>query len=171
MSVSLYDAAFPLYLRMLRNLQAILAKAQAYAEQQGLPLQGLVDASLAPDMGSLARQIQFASDAAKGGAARLAGLPAPNFPDTETTLEELQARLAATIAFVESIGRDQADGDDARIIELVLPSRTLAFTATDFVFNFSLPNFLFHVTTAYGVLRSQGVPLEKMDYLAGAIPG
>jgi hypothetical protein len=165
---SLYDAAFPLYLRMLRNLDAILDKAVAYADEKGVDVQELVDTRLATDMHSLVGQVQLASDAAKGGAARLAGVDSPSFPDTEKTMAELKARIAKTIAFVETIKPEQVDGDEARTIEVKLPNRTLTFTAKDFLFNFSLPNFLFHITTAYGVLRHAGVPLAKMDYLTWA---
>jgi len=168
MSLSLYDAAIPGYLRMLRNLAAMLDKAQAHAAAQGLELSTLAEARLAPDMYPLARQVQMASDAAKGGAARLAGAEPPSFPDTETTFPELRDRIAKTIAFVESIRREQLDGAEDRTIELKFPNRTMTFTGPDFLFQFSLPNFLFHVVTAYGVLRSQGVPLGKMDFLAGA---
>ncbi len=162
---SLYDAAFPLYLRMLRNLDAILDKAIAFADEKGVDVQELVDTRLATDMHSLVGQIQLASDAAKGGAARLAGVESPGFPDTETTMADLKARLAKTIAFVETITPKQVEGDEDRIIEVKLPNRTMTFTARDFVFDFSLPNFLFHITTAYGILRHGGVPIGKMDYL------
>jgi hypothetical protein len=166
LSLSLYDASIPGYLRMLRNLAAMLDKAEAHAQGQGVALSALVQARLAPDMGDLARQIQFASDAAKGGAARLAGIAPPSYPDTETTLPELKDRLARTIAFVETIRREQVDGQEERIIELKFPQGSMTFTGRDFLLGFSMPNFLFHVVTAYGLLRSQGVPLGKMDYLA-----
>ena len=109
----------------------------------------------------------MASDAAKGGAARLAAVAPPSYPDTETTWAEVKERIAKTIAFVESIRRDQVDGGEGRTIELPLPGRTMTFTAVDFLSQFSQPNFFFHVVTAYGLLRMQGVPLGKMDYLAG----
>ena len=119
-------------------------------------------------MHPFSRQIQMASDAAKGGAARLAGVAPPSMPDTETTWVELKERLAKTIDFVSSIKPEQVNGDENRTVELPLPGRTMTFTAKDFLFNFGLPNFFFHVTTAYGLLRQQGVPLGKMDFLAGA---
>jgi hypothetical protein len=168
LALSLYDASIPVYLQMMRNLSAILDKAEAHAKANGDDLAAYLEARLAPDMMPLTRQIQTVSDAAKGGAARLAGVPAPSMPDVETTWAELKERLARTIDFVESIKRDQVEGDETRTIELPLPGRTMTFTARDFLFSFSLPNFFFHVTTAYGLLRSKGVPLGKMDYLAGA---
>ncbi|HTI67306.1 MAG TPA: DUF1993 domain-containing protein [Caulobacteraceae bacterium] len=168
MSLSLYDASIPAYLRMLKNLSAMLDKGEAYAKDNGIALSTLVQARLAPDMGDLARQVQFASDSAKGGAARLAGLEPPAMPDTETTLPELKDRIARTVAFVETVKREQVDGQEGREIVLKFPGRTMTFTGADFLLGFSMPNFLFHVTTAYDVLRSQGVPLQKMDYLMGA---
>lgn len=167
MSLSLYDASIPGYTRMLRNLSAIFAKAEAHAAANGADLQTYVDARLAPDMASLVGQVQLATDAAKGGAARLAGVTPPSFPDTETSWAELKERIEKTIAFVETITREQVDGGEDRTVELPLPGRTLTFTARDFLFQFSLPNFHFHVVTAYALLRAQGVPLGKVDYLAG----
>jgi hypothetical protein len=167
LSLSLYDASIPGYARMLRNLSAIFAKAEAHAAANGVDLQTYVDARLAPDMASLVGQVQLATDAAKGGAARLAGVTPPSFPDTETAWAELKARIEKTIAFLETIKREQVDGGEDRTVELPLPGRTLTFTARDFLFQFSLPNFHFHVVTAYALLRAQGVPLGKVDYLAG----
>ncbi len=155
---------------MLRNLEGILGKAKTYAAEKGIALSSLTEARLAPDMFPLTGQIQSASDAAKGGAARLAQITAPSFPDTETTFAELEARLAKTIAFLETIKPEQMIGAETRTVELPLPNRTLTFTGTDFLFQFSLPNFMFHVVTAYDVLRAQGVPIGKMDFLAGAHP-
>lgn len=168
MPLSLFDASVPGYLRMLRNLSAVLTKAQAFAEANGVALVTLTDARLAPDMHPLNRQIQMASDAAKGGAARLAGSEPPSMPDVETTFPELQARIAATIAYLETLTPEQFVGREDSAIELKFPNGSMTFTGRDFLFNFSLPNFLFHVTTAYAILRNQGVPLGKMDFLAGA---
>lgn len=167
MSLSLYDASIPGYLRLLRSLAAFLAKAEAHAAETGADLQAYADARLAPDMATLVGQVQMASDAAKSGAARLAGITVPSFPDVETTWDELKARIDRTIAFVETIPRDQVDGGEDRPVELPLPGRTLTFTARDFLFQFSLPNFHFHVVTAYALLRARGVPLGKVDYLSG----
>lgn len=167
MSLSLYDASIPGYLRLLRSLAAFLAKAEAHAAETGADLQAYADARLAPAMATLVGQVQMASDAAKSGAARLAGIAVPSFPDVETTWDELKARIDRTIAFVETIRRDQVDGGEDRSVELPLPGRTLTFTARDFLFQFSLPNFHFHVVTAYALLRARGVPLGKVDYLSG----
>lgn len=167
MSLTLYDASVPVYARGLRNLAAFLDKAEAHATAKGLDLSTLTDARLYEDMHPLNRQIHLASDAAKGGAARLAGVTPPSFPDVEVTFPELRERIAKTIAFVEGIKPDQLNGREEATVELPLPGRTMTFTGKEFLLSFSLPNFLFHVTTAYAILRSQGVPLGKMDYLAG----
>ncbi|MGZ8363243.1 MAG: DUF1993 domain-containing protein [Caulobacteraceae bacterium] len=171
MSLSLYDASIPGYLRMMRNLLAILDKAEAWAAEQNIDFADLLDARLAPDMFPLTRQIQIVSDGAKSGAARLAGLEPPAMADVETTLPELRERLAKTIAFVESVRREDVDGQEAREIVLKFPNRTMTFTGQDFLLTFSIPNFLFHVTTCYALLRMKGVPLSKMDFLAGASAG
>jgi hypothetical protein len=168
MSLSLYDASVPVYQNVLANLSAILDKAEAHANANGVDLQTYLDARLAPDMHPFTRQIQTVSDAAKGGAARLAGITPPSMPDTETTWAELKDRLAKTQAFLATITPDQIDSREAETIEMKFPGNSMTFTARDFLFNFTLPNFMFHVVTAYGLLRSQGVPIGKMDYLAGA---
>ena len=170
MAFSLYDASIPVYLHMMRNLAALLAKAEGYAATSGADLATFLAARLAPDMHPLIRQVQMVTDGAKGGAARLAGVAPPSYPDTETTWPELKERLAKTIAFVETIERSQVDGRETATIELPLPGRTMTFTGSDFLLRFSLPNFYFHVVTAYAILRSQGVPLGKMDYLTGGAP-
>ena len=166
MSLSLYDASVPVFLHMLRNLQSFLDKAEAHAKTEGADLSTYVEARIAPDMHPLNRQIQIASDGAKSAVARLAGETAPSFADTETTFPELKERIAKTIAYVSSIKPEQMDGDDNRIIELKFPNGSMTFTARDFLLQFALPNFLFHVVTSYNLLRGKGVPLGKMDFLA-----
>lgn len=168
MSLSLYDVSIPVYIRMLGNLAHFLDRAEAHANETGVDVSTYVQASLHHDMFNLGRQIQSASDAAKGGGARLAGIDAPSMPDTETTFPELVVRIQKTIAFLETIKKEQVDGRENAEIVLKLPNRTLEFTGLSFLTTFSLPNFLFHVTTAYAILRNQGVPLGKMDFLAGA---
>jgi uncharacterized protein len=167
MSLSLYDVSIPTYRRGLKNLASFLDKAEAHAQAQGVDLATYTDARLAPDMHPFIRQVQIASDAAKGGAARLAGVAAPAMEDTETTFPQLRERIAKTIAFLDTIARDQVDVRIGATIDLPLPSGTLTFAAPNFLMQFSLPNFFFHVTTAYAILRAQGVPLGKMDFLAG----
>ena len=168
MSLSLYDVSIPVYIRMLGNLAYFLDKADAHAQEAGVDTSAYLEANLGHGMFNFARQIQLASDAAKGGAARLAGVEAPSMPDEEKTFPELVVRIQKTIAFLESIKREQVDGRENAEIVLKLPSRSMEFTGLSFLTTFSLPNFLFHVTTAYAILRNQGVPLGKMDFLAGA---
>lgn len=163
---SLYEVAIPTYLSMLKVLDRLLAKAEAHAKDNGLDVETYGQARLYPDMRPLIGQIQSASDSAKGGAARLAGVTPPAMPDEEATFADLHARIARTIAFVETITPDQVEGPEDRIIELKLPTTTLRFTARNFLLQFSIPNFLFHVTTAYAILRMQGVPVGKLDYLS-----
>lgn len=173
MSLSLYEASAPVYVRMLNNLDHFFAKAEAHAAATGADLQAYSDARLAPDMHPLHRQVWIATDAAKGGAARLSGQEVPSYPDVETTFPQLRERIARTIAFVQSIPAEAYEGREDAPIELPLPNGlTLKYTARQFLTAFTLPNFLFHVTTAYAILRVQGVPLGKLDYLAGgAMPG
>jgi len=167
LSVSLYDISIPSYRRGLQNLASFLDKAEAHAAAQKTDLATYTAARLAPDMHPFTRQVQIASDAAKGGAARLAGIEAPAMADDETTFPELKARIAKTIAFLDTISKADVDARSEATIELPLPGRTMTFTAPDFLMQFSLANFFFHVTTAYALLRAQGVPLGKMDFLAG----
>jgi uncharacterized protein len=168
MTFSIYDASIPPMIRTLQNLSKILDKAVAQAKAKDLPLATLLEARLAPDMHPFTRQIQIATDGAKGGAARLAATEPPSFPDTEATFPELQARIAKTIAYLQSVDADKLAGAEDRQITLKTPSRTLEFSGKDFLTGFVLPNFYFHVTTAYGLLRHKGIEIGKMDYLGGA---
>ncbi len=167
MSFTLYDAAITPMKRSLGNLSKILDKAVAHAKANDIPLESLLAARLAPDMHPLTNQIQIASDAAKGAAARLAGVTPPAMPDTETTFPELQERIAKTIAFLDTITPEQLAGAETREIVLKFPSGEMKFSGKDFLTGFALPNFFFHVTTAYALLRHKGIPLGKMDFLGG----
>lgn len=165
MSVSLYDVSIPALARGLRNLSNILDKGEAHAREKGVDPATLTTACLFEDMRPLSAQVQMATDSAKGCVARLAGIDVPSFPDTEQTFDELRERIAKTIAFAESV--DAAQCADAATRAITLPSRNgaLEFTGLSYVSTFVLPNFYFHVTTAYDILRHNGVPLGKMDYL------
>ncbi len=167
MTLSMYQASAPVFAHMLGNLSAILAKAQAQVDAGRLDEAALVEGRLAQDMFPLARQVQIASDAAKG-IARLAGREAPSMPDTETTLAQLRERIARTVEFLHTLTAAEIDGSEARDIELKLRDRTLNMKGQQFLLNFVTPNFYFHVTTAYAILRSKGVPIGKPDYLGGA---
>ena len=167
MSFSVYEACIPSMIRFLENLSKILDKAVAQAKARDLPLSELIEARLAPDMFPFPRQIQVVSDIAKLGAARLAGLEPPSFPDTETTFPELQARIAKTIEYLKSVPRENFEGAEDRTITLKFPNGEFNFVGRDFVTNFVLSNFFFHVTTAYDILRHEGIEIGKMDYLGG----
>jgi hypothetical protein len=167
-SLSIYDVSIPVYQRLLQNLDHFLSKAEAFAAEEGVALSALAESNFGHGMANFIRQIQFASDAAKSGAARLAGVEPPSMPDTETTFPELHARIAKTLDYLATITPEQVNGDPAREIVLKFPNGAMAFTAQSFLTTFSVPNFVFHITTAYDLLRSQGVPLGKMDFLAGA---
>jgi hypothetical protein len=165
MSVSLYDVSIPVFALSLNNLAAILDKAASHAETKKVDPKALPAARLIIDMLPLSAQIQIACDTAKGAAARLAGIEIPKHEDTEATLDELKARIAKTLQFIKSIKPDQLQGAETREIILQVPQNTLKFTGVNYLTNFVLPNFFFHVTMAYALLRKNGVELGKRDFL------
>jgi uncharacterized protein len=167
MATELYDLSVPAFLRGFKAMAAFLEKARAHADEHGIAPEDLLNARLCEDMAPLTSQVQRASDAAKFAAARLAGIEAPAMPDTEASFDELQARIAATVAFLESVSRAAIDGREDADVELKTPSRSFAFKGRGYLLGFALPNFYFHLTTAYAILRHKGVPLGKMDYLGG----
>nr|WP_298727168.1 DUF1993 domain-containing protein [uncultured Steroidobacter sp.] len=169
MSLSLYDASIPTFLHTLRSLKAILEKGMAHAEARKFDPNVFVSMRLYPDMLPLSRQVQIASDAAKGAAARLSGSEPPKFEDNETTLAELIARVTKTIDYLEGFKPEQLEGDDNRVITIKTPRMSFNFKAVDFVRHWALPNFFFHVTTAYALLRHGGVEIGKSDFL-GPVP-
>ena len=164
MPLSMYQASIPVLVRGLKNLSAVLRKGEAHAGGAAL-----VEARLAPDMFTLAGQIQRASDTAKGCAARLAGIDNPSFPDAETTFAQLQERIARTVGFLQGVKREQIDGTEDKAISFKAGPNVLNFTGASYLLTFVVPNFFFHVTTAYDILRHKGVAIGKMDYL-GAMP-
>jgi hypothetical protein len=168
MSVSVYDVSIPALALGLTNLSAILDKAAAHADAKKTDARQLADARIIFDMHPLKRQVQIACDTAKGAAARLAGVEIPKHEDTEATLGELKERIAKTLAFVNGIKPDQLAGAEGREIVLSFPKITLKFTGLDYVTKFVLPNFYFHVTMAYAILRQNGIDVGKNDFL-GAI--
>ena len=168
MQFSMYEASIPPMIRMLQNLSSILNKAAAQTKDGKGDLTALLEARLAPDMYPLTRQIQITSDTAKGCAARLSGQEPPSYPDTETTFPELLARVAKTIDYLQSVKPEQVAGSENRKITLKFPNRTLDFTGCEYLTGFVLPNFYFHLTTAYDILRHKGIQIGKMDYIGGA---
>lgn len=167
MAFNIHAASIPVFQRMLRNLDAILLKAEAHAETQGFDPVVLTTARLYPDMLPLTAQVFIAADTCKGAAARLAGREIPAYPDVETTLGELSGRLRRTLDFLADFRPEEFDGSEARQIVLKLRTRTLEFTGQDYLLHFVLPNLHFHAATAYGILRHNGVPLGKADFLGG----
>jgi uncharacterized protein len=165
MSLSMYEASIPVFVHTLTSLKAILQKGVSHAEAKKFDASILVNGRLAPDMFALSRQVQIASDAAKGAAARLSGSEPPKFEDTEKTLDELVARIDKTIDYLKSFKAEQFDGSDARTITLNTPRGAMTFDGLNFLRHWALPNFFFHVTTTYNVLRHNGVELGKADYL------
>jgi hypothetical protein len=165
MTLSMYQASTPIFVRQLNALTAILKIAAAFAQARKIDPSVLLNARLAPDQFALVRQVQIATDGAKGGIARLAGLEAPVYPDDETTFEQLEARIAKTVAFLQSVPPEKVDGSEERPIQLTLRSGELNFTGQAFLLHFVIPNFFFHVTTAYAILRHNGVEIGKRDYL------
>ncbi|MCV3738094.1 DUF1993 domain-containing protein [Rhizobium sp. TRM96647] len=165
MSVSLYRLSVPVFVRGLKVLSALLEKAEAHAADNGIDPEVLVNSRLAPDMLPLSGQIQRVSDTAKNALGRLSGKSAPSFPDTETTMAELKARIEKTIAYLESVPESDLAGSETREVKLNVGNLGVTFTGTDYLLEFALPNFFFHVTTAYDILRHDGIEIGKRDYL------
>ncbi len=168
MSLSMYAASVPVFVRTLGSLSEILKKGEADAKARGYDAANLVNARLAPDMLPLAKQVQIASDSAKGCVARLAGIEAPVMADTETTFPELIERVAKTLAFLGTVQAAQIDGSEGREIVLKMRGNEVKFQGQTFLLHFALPNFFFHVTTTYAILRHNGVTLGKSDFLGAA---
>jgi hypothetical protein len=165
MTISMYTASVPLFRRSLGALSAVLGKGAAFAEAKKIDPAVLLQSRLAPDMFPLARQVQIASDTAKGCVARLAGAEVPSFPDTEASFAELQDRLARTLAVVAGFTPAQIDGSEDKEIVLKFRTGEQRFTGLDYLSFFVLPNVYFHCTTAYAILRHNGVEIGKRDYL------
>ena len=164
-SITMSSASVPIFARMLANAGQWLDKAEAYAAAKKFEPSVYLTTRLAPDMLPFTTQIQIACDTAKFCVARLAGVDSPKFDDSETTLAQLRERIDATIAFIKSVPAAKIDGSEAK--EVTLPRRTgpIQMTGEAYLKHFALPNFFFHVTTAYALLRHSGVDIGKMDYL------
>ncbi|QQO33009.1 DUF1993 domain-containing protein [Bradyrhizobium diazoefficiens] len=167
MSLSMYDATVPGMVRSLKNLDAILDKAVAYAEGKKVDPTVLVGSRLAFDMLPFSTQIHRATETARGGAARLAQMDIPSFPDEDKTVAELKGRLAKTVAFLESVPMEKFAGAEDRTVTQKLGGNDMTFPAKQYLFGFMIPNFYFHVTTAYAILRHNGVEIGKIDFLRG----
>jgi hypothetical protein len=167
MKISMYDACVPPGIRMMNSLATILEKAAAHAEAKKIDPAVLVNARLYPDMFPLVRQVQIASDSAKAGAARLIGLEPPSWEDNEMTLPELIARAKKTVAFLESLKPAQFEGSEDRTINWKTRTTERTMQGQPYLVHQLLPNLYFHVTTAYNILRHNGLELGKMDFLGG----
>lgn len=165
MTISMYQASIPVFVRMLKNLDAILSKAQAHAEAKKMAPGVLPATRLIADMLPLSKQIQIATDHAKGAPARLARTELPKYEDNEQTIDELKARIAKTIAFLETFKPEQIDGSEDAEIAFKLGSHDLQFKGIDYLLGFAMPNFYFHVVTAYDILRANGVDIGKRDFI------
>ena len=165
MSISPYQLSIPTFQRGFAVLSKLLDKAEAFAEERKIKPEILVNARLAPDMLSLAGQIQRLSDTAKGAAARLTGTDAPSFSDDETTLAELRTRSAETVSYLATVPEAAFEGAAERTVVLKTRQQDVTFTGEDYLLTFALPNFYFHLTTAYAILRHNGVPVGKLDFL------
>jgi uncharacterized protein len=165
MSISMYQASVPVFQRQLGNLDLILDKAAAWAESRKIDGSVLVSARLAPDMFTLARQVQIATDHAKGAPARLAAVAPPKFEDNEASFADLKARIAKTLSFIGSLSAAQIDGSEDRDITLSAGPRELHFKGLAYLVGFAMPNFYFHYSMTYAILRHNGVDVGKTDFL------
>jgi hypothetical protein len=169
MPLSMYHASVPVFKQMLGSLSAILEKAEAHAAAKKIEPSVLLQSRLYPDMFPLLRQVMVATDFTKGACARLANVEIPKFEDTETSFAELQARLAKTVAFIESLKPAQFDGSDERDVTFSVRSGSRTLKGQTYLLNYALPQFFFHATTAYAILRHNGLELGKLDYM-GKVP-
>src|SRR6185295_10975840 len=163
--ITMYQASATRFANILKNLSAILDKAQAHCEAKKIEPAALTQARLFPDMFPLTRQVQIACDTAKGAVARLAGVEVPKHEDTEQSFAELKARIAKTIDFVQSVGAAKIDGSEGREVVLKMRGQDVKLAGQQYLLAHAWPNFYFHVTTAYNILRANGVELGKRDFL------
>jgi uncharacterized protein len=166
-TISIHDQLVTVFSQMLENLDKVLSKAEADAAARKIDPQVLVNGRLAPDMLPLTRQVQIMTDQAKGGVSRLSGRESPKWPDDEATFADLHARIAKTIAYLKTFTAAQFEGAETRTVELKFPNASFTYTGKDYFLKFVVPNFYFHYTTAYAILRHNGVPIGKNDFLGG----
>jgi hypothetical protein len=165
MSLSMYHASVPVFRQLLSALATIIDKAAAHAEAKKIDPSVFTNARLIPDMLPFTRQVMIATDHAKGASARLAGVELPKFEDTETTFAELKARVQKTLDFIGGLKPAQFDGSEARDITITLQAGPQTFKGQAYLLHFAMPNFYFHVTTAYDILRQAGVEIGKRDFI------
>ena len=165
MTISMYQASAPRFANILNNLAAILDKAKAHAAAKKIDEQVMLSLRLYPDMFAFARQVQIACDSAKGAVARLAGVEIPKHEDSEKSFDELKERIAKTLAFIATVKAAQIDGSEEKEVVLKLQGRDVPFKGLQYLLGFAWPNFYFHATTAYDILRHNGVELGKRDFI------
>jgi uncharacterized protein len=170
MTISMYQASIPLFVQILSALSRVLVKAEAHAAAKKIDPAVLLAARLAPDMFPLSRQVQIACDFAKGAAARLAGQDVPSWLDREGTFAELRERISKTLDFVQTFKAGQIDGSEQREVSIKIAGEPVAFKGQAYLLQFVLPNFFFHATISYAILRHNGVDLGKRDFM-GQVPG
>jgi hypothetical protein len=165
MSISMYDASVPVFTQMLNSLSAVLDKAETQAAGRKFEPAALLQARLYPDMFPLLRQVQIAADFAKGPCARLAGVEVPRYEDTEQSFGELKQRIEKTLAFIASLPREAIAGSEERDIVLNSGGTTREYKGQAYLLHYALPHFYFHVTTAYAILRHNGIEVGKRDFI------
>ena len=165
MTISMYKVSVPVFIHMLNNLKGIIEKGAAHAEAKKIDPTVLLNYRLSPDMLPLTAQIQIATDLAKGCAARLAGIEPPKFEDNETTFAQLLERIQKAITFLNTVPAEQVDNSEEKTINLNLGGHAMSFAGLPYLLHFVLPNFYFHITTAYAILRHGGVELGKIDFM------
>ena len=165
MTISMYQASVPVFIRMLTNLNVILSKAAAHAQAKKIDDSVLLNARLFPDMLPFTKQVHIATDFARGTVARLAGLEVPVFEDNEKTFAELMARVERTLEYLRTFKPEQIDGSEGREIVRPIGGQPKKFTGINYLLQFALPNFYFHATTTYAILRHSGIEVGKMDFI------
>lgn len=165
MTISMYEASVPVFAARLKALSNVLAAAEKNALDRKIDPQVFLTSRLAPDMYALTRQVQIATDHAKGAPSRLAGREVPKYEDNEASFADLEARIAKTIAYLETFSAADFDGSDDKMIELKLGGRETTLSGLQYLLHLAMPNFYFHITTAYDILRHNGVPLGKATFI------
>jgi hypothetical protein len=165
MAISLYQASVPVFIRMLANLKAVLEKGAAHAQAKKIDEAVLLDARLYPDMFAFTRQVQIACDFARGTGARLAGKEPPAFDDTEKSFAELAVRVDRSVDYLRTLSAGDIDGSESREIVRAIRGEPKRFTGINYLLQFALPNFFFHTTTAYAILRHNGIEIGKADFI------
>ncbi|MEI2300181.1 DUF1993 domain-containing protein [Ensifer sp. MJa1] len=166
MALTIYQLTVPAFIQGFGVLGKLLDKAEAFASEKGIALDELVNARLAPDMLTLAGQVQRVSDTSKGAIGRLTSIEVPRFPDEEKTFADLRERIAKTVAFLETVQPTDLEDSGSREVTLNFPTLKVTFSGEEYLSKFVLPNFYFHLTTAYDILRHKGVPVGKADFLS-----